>query len=211
MLIDGHIINDFLKRYNITIKGVLHIGAHECEERGFYNNILKIRDDKIIWVDGNHKKVDKMKHQGISNIYSAVLDETERDIEFNITDNSQASSILTLNHEKGFYNNINIIEKAECKTEILSNFFRRIDRHPDNYNFWNLDIQGSELFVMRGSQELLHNCDVIYTEVNQEHVYKNCGLVSEIDELLGKFGFIRVHTIWTDMKWGDALYLKKKN
>lgn len=208
MLVDGNTINEFLKKYNITVKGVLHIGAHECEEKGFYNNFLKVNDDRIIWVDGNKRKVEQMKSNEFLNIYFSVLDETERYIEFNITDNSQASSILTLNHENGFYNNINIIEKTPCKTETLSNFFRRIDRHPDNYNFWNLDIQGSELFVMRGSKELLSNCDVIYTEVNQEHVYKGCGLVSEIDDLLGKYGFVRVHTIWTEMKWGDALYLK---
>lgn len=209
MLIDGKIVHDLLIKYNINIKGVLHIGAHECEELPFYNNILKMSNDKIIWIDGNNNKVNEMKTRGFDNIYEAVLDEDERDIIFNITDNTQASSILKLNHDSGFYNNIHIVKGVPCRTERLSSFFKRIEKNVSEYNFWNLDIQGSELHVLRGSKELLEKCDAIYTEVNMEHVYTNCGLITEIDELLLQYGFERVHTIWTDVKWGDALYLKK--
>jgi len=49
----------------------------------------------------------------------------------------------------------------------------------------------------------------IYTEVNSDYVYKNCGLVSEIDEYLEKFGFSRVETSWCGSTgWGDAFYIK---
>lgn len=207
MLIDGRKVIDLLNKYNIKIRGVLHIGAHECEELGFYNT-LNVHN--IIWVDGNIKKVEEMKQKGFQDIFCAVLDETERDIIFNITDNSQASSILKLNHEEGYYRNINIIDSINCKTEKLSSFLNRINRDAIDYNFWNLDIQGSELHVLRGSKELLEKCDAIYTEVNIDHVYKDCGLIGEIDTLLGEYGFERVETLWTDVKWGDALYLKNK-
>ena len=208
MLIQGEIILNYLKKYNINIQGVIHIGAHECEEKGFYNNILKIDDNSIIWIDGNKNKVEEMKRKGFSNIYEAVLDEKEQEVIFNITDNSQASSILSLNHEKGFYNNIQITNKINCNSETLTNFFKRIDKKVENYDFWNLDIQGSELFVLRGSKELLNNCKAIYTEVNSDYVYNNCGLISDLDNLLSSYGFVRLLTEWTEMKWGDALYLK---
>jgi FkbM family methyltransferase len=211
MLIEGNKIKNILNRYNIEIKGVLHIGAHECEERGFYNNILEINDENIIWIDGNNKKVEEMRQKGIKNIYNAVLDETEREIVFNITDNTQASSILTLNHTDGFYRNINITETIYCKTQKLSSFMTNINKNISDYNFWNLDIQGSELHVLRGSKELLEKCDAIYTEVNSEQVYNNCGLINDIDVLLGSYGFKRVETYWTEVKWGDALYLKINN
>lgn len=210
MLIEGYKIKAILNKYGIKIRGVLHIGSHECEERMFYNDILNINDENIIWVDGNINKVEQMKQQGISNIYCSVLDEVERDVTFNITDNSQASSILKLNHEAGFYRNINIVDSVVCKTEKLSSFFNKINKDSYNYNFWNLDIQGSELHVLRGSKELLETCDVIYTEVNSEQVYKGCGLINEIDTLLAQYDFQRVETYWTDVKWGDALYLKIK-
>ena len=208
MLIQGEIILNYLKKYNINIQGVIHIGAHECEEKGFYNNILKIDDNSIIWIDGNKNKVEEMKRKGFSNIYEAVLDEKEEEAIFNITDNSQASSILSLNHEKGFYNNIQITKKINCNSETLTNFLKRIEKKAENYDFWNLDIQGSELFVLRGSKELLNNCKAIYTEVNSDYVYNNCGLISDLDNLLSSYGFVRLLTEWTEMKWGDALYLK---
>ena len=207
MLIDCVTVKRILTTHNIQIKGVLHIGAHECEERRFYNNMLHIQDEKIIWVDGNVSKVETMKARGI-HVEHAVLDEIERDVVFNITNNSQASSLLTLNHEKGFYRDIHIIEKRTCTTEKLSTFMKRIEKNSKDFNFWNLDIQGSELYVLRGSQELLVDCDAIYTEVNKDSVYKDCGLITELDELLKKYGFARVETIWTESHWGDALYVK---
>jgi FkbM family methyltransferase len=210
MLIDGNTIVDLLCRYNIAVKGVLHIGAHECEERGFYRDNLKIADEDMIWIDGNEKKVKEMIGKGYQNVYYSVVDETERDVIFNITDNSQASSILTLNHDAGFYQSIHIIEQVQCKTERLGSFFNRVEKDPSRYNFWNLDIQGTEVSVLKGAKELLHHCDAIYTEVNKAYVYKNCGLVTELDELLAQYGFDRVHTLWTDVEWGDALYLKMK-
>lgn len=209
MLVDLAKLVAILKENNIVVKGVLHIGAHECEEKPFYNTMLHIPDDKIIWVDGNIRKVVEMSSKGLK-VHHAVLDETEREIEFNITDNSQASSILCLNHEAGFYNNIHIIEKQHCTTEKLSSFMERIAQDPKEFNFWNLDIQGSEFSVLLGSKELLTECDAIYTEVNQESVYKKCGLVDDLDILLTNYGFKRVYTVWTDMKWGDALYVKSK-
>ena len=208
MLVDGEIIKNLLNRYGIIIRGAIHIGAHECEEKGFYNNILGLNDSNIIWVDGNENKVNEMKSRGHQNVYNAVLDEDEKDIIFNITNNTQASSILKLNHDEGFYRDINITSSVACRTE---KFLKRIEKNAAEYNFWNLDIQGSELHVLRGSKELLENCDAIYTEVNLEHVYNGCGLIQDIDKLLEEYGFIRVETKWTDMKWGDALYLKSKS
>lgn len=210
MLIDGNKIKDLIDKYKIIIKGVIHLGAHECEEKSFYNNILNVKDDNIIWIDGNNKKVVEMKDRGINNIYNAVIDETERDVVFNITNNSQASSILKLNHEEGYYTEINIIDSIFCKTERLSAFLNRINKNVSEHNFWNLDIQGTELFVLKGSKELLENCDAIYTEVNRAQIYKDCGLITEIDSLLAEYEFERIITHWTDLQWGDALYLKTK-
>ena len=208
MLISPDVILEYLKNTGIVIRGVLHIGAHEGEEKEFYNKYLNITDDCILWVDGNPKKVEQMISYGFQNIYTSVLDECERDIEFNITNNTQASSILTLNHEAGYYTDINIIEKIKCRTETLNTFIKRIGKDIKSHNFWNLDIQGSELHVLRGSKELLEQCDVIYMEVNEAEVYKGCGVIDEIDELLGIYGFKRIHTLMTTLHWGDALYIK---
>ena len=55
------------------------------------------------------------------------------------------------------------------------------------------------------------------TLINQSKLYiGSCtgldviALTNEIDTLLEQYGFERVETYWTDVKWGDALYLKIK-
>ena len=57
MLIDYSRVASLLASYSIGPRGALHIGAHECEERGFYNKTLNIGDENIIWIDGNNQKV----------------------------------------------------------------------------------------------------------------------------------------------------------
>ena len=43
-------INEILLKNNIDITGALHIGAHDCEELPFYNN-LGLSNEDIIWID----------------------------------------------------------------------------------------------------------------------------------------------------------------
>jgi hypothetical protein len=71
-------------------------------------------------------------------------------------------------------------------------------------------IQGVELKALKSTESYLHSIDYIYTEVNSDYVYKECSLVTEIDDYLKTFGFHRVETSWCEnYRWGDAFYCKK--
>ena len=58
------------------------------------------------------------------------------------------------------------------------------------------------------------NSALSYIEKRTNHIfktrdklyYKDCALVSEIDEYVGGFGFKRIDTHMTKHKWGDAFY-----
>jgi hypothetical protein len=76
------------------------------------------------------------------------------------------------------------------------------------YNFLSIDVQGYELEVMKGFDDLIKNFDFIYTEVNEKHLYKNCPLIFDLDNYLLKFGFERINTYMTHHGWGDAIYKK---
>lgn len=77
------------------------------------------------------------------------------------------------------------------------------------FNFWNLDLQGSELRAIKGGTQALRYVDAIYTEVNREYLYEDCALLSEMDEYLGSAGFSRISMQMTRAGWGDALYIRK--
>lgn len=175
-----------------------------------YHTVFNLDDEAILWVDGNEDLVAKNKANGIPLCVHAILDETAHEATFRITNNGQSSSLLELGTHKESYPHIVVTETRTVQTETLAQMFGRIQKDPSDYNIWNFDIQGSELAVLRGSQELLKHCDMLVTEVNTAHVYKGCGLLSELDELLKAHGLHRVFTQMTGAQWGDALYVRKR-
>jgi hypothetical protein len=91
----------------------------------------------------------------------------------------------------------------------MDNFLFLTGRVIDDFNFLNVDVQGTELNVIKSFGNLINRLDYIYAEVNEEEVYKGCPLVSEIDSYLSQFDFVRRETCMTKFKWGDAFYIKK--
>ena len=201
--------NILVSKYKMKVNGILHIGAHDCEEMVQYiTNGCSI--DKIIWVEGNPNLVEKCKKKYNNIIIKGcvISNEDNKECSFNITNNGQSSSILELGTHKKYYPHINFIEKLTLKTKRIDTMYKE-ENISDNFaNFLNIDIQGAELLALKGMGELLNNFDYVYLEVNREYLYKNCCLVGELDEYLGTFDFKRIDTIWTDANWGDAIYIK---
>ena len=55
-------INELLSKYNLKIKGILHVGAHECEELLDYMR-AGVKMNNIYWVEGNKDIYEKMKQK----------------------------------------------------------------------------------------------------------------------------------------------------
>jgi FkbM family methyltransferase len=207
MLIPFNECCNILKSYDRIPRGVLHIGAHECEELSDYmDNGINPKD--IIWIDAIQEKVSDLILNGILNVYCVALDNIERTVNFNITNNGQSSSLLELGTHKDTYPYIHVVESREVKTQTLKNFIKNNNIDIEKCNFWNLDIQGKELDVLEGGREFLIYADAIYCEVNTEEVYKGCGTLDKLDEFLLSNSFIRVKLSMTDAGWGDALYIR---
>ena len=58
MLISLH---ELIQKYNIVLKGILHVGAHECEELNDYEKYLN--RNKILWVEALPYKVKLCKNK----------------------------------------------------------------------------------------------------------------------------------------------------
>jgi hypothetical protein len=78
-----------------------------------------------------------------------------------------------------------------------------------DYDILIIDVQGYELEVLKGAQELLkNNIKIIVAELNKDELYEKCPLYSEIDNFLVDFGFKRILTEWKKEGYGDGLYIK---
>ena len=202
MLISLH---ELVNKYNINFKGVLHVGAHECEELEDYEKYIS--REKILWVEAMNDKVEfcKEKYSGI-NIEQAVISDKVETVQFNITNNGQSSSILEFGLHSIHHPQVVFINSIETETKLLKDIICNYDI---DYNFINLDIQGVELRALKSMEEYLPKIDYIYSEVNSDYVYKDCNLITEIDDYLKKFGFVRAETSWAgETRWGDAFYIR---
>jgi hypothetical protein len=202
-------INQVFLDNNISLNGAFHIGAHNCEEMDLYNN-LGIEDKNVIWIDAIPSKVDEAKRRGIPNVYNALIsDKDDEEIIFNITNNIASSSILELGTHAQEHPHIMYVDKLKQNSITVDTFFKRNNIDASKYDFWNLDIQGAELMALKGAINSIRYAKAMYLEVNEKELYKNCGLIGEIDSFLADYNFKRVLTYMTQYSWGDALYIKE--
>ena len=202
MLIPLHTL---VQKYKIQFRGVLHVGAHECEELKDYEKYLQ--RNKILWIEALPNKVQLCQHLYPDVlIRSAIVSDAIEKVKFYVSNNGQSSSILEMGLHKMFHPNVHYIGYFEGETQLLKNI---ICDYEIDYNFLNFDIQGAELKALRGMEQYLSKVDYLYTEVNSDYVYKGCALITEIDEYLKQFGLERVETKWCgEVRWGDAFYIR---
>jgi FkbM family methyltransferase len=207
MLISFEEIHALLLLKKIDINGCFHIGAHECEEMSFYNK-LGIEKENVVWIEAIPSKVNEAKQRGIPNVYNAVItDRNDDDIVFNISNNGQSSSILDFGTHSQEHPQVVYVDKINLKSITIDTFFERNMIDASTFTFWNFDIQGAELMALKGATQSIQYAKAIYLEVNEKELYKNCGLITEIDAFLLQYNFKRVLTNITCHGWGDALYI----
>ena len=205
-------IDQLIQHFKLTdITGILHIGAHDCEEITAYNS-CGINNQNIYWVEAMNDKImfNKKKHGEHINIYQGVIyDENDKEITFYITNNGQSSSLLEFgSHEKN-HPHVHVVRTETLKTIRLDTLIEENNIPIEHLNFINLDIQGVELRALKSMEKYLPHVKYIYTEVNTEQVYKGCDEITDVDQYLNNFGFKRVaQHIYKEYGWGDAFYIK---
>jgi len=196
-----------VKKYNLEIEGVIHIGAHDGGE---YFEYQKHGIKNMMFFEPIPHIFDRLKNNiGEDNAVlfeMALGNKTGRAIIYFGTDgiNDSCSSMLEPDTFLRQYPNFNFSQMFEVSIDKLDN----IEFNRDEYNFINIDVQGYELEVFKGAVNSLNDVDYIMSEVNSEHLYRDCVLVDELDSFLSDFGFMRVETLWKNKGWGDALYIK---
>lgn len=193
-------------------RGVLHVGAHIGQEAVQYD---AMGTKHVIWVEADPHTYNTLKRRVRRYVDHkfycfAAYDEDALELDFNVTNNGQSSSLLEMGTHLLHHKKIRVTEKKRVKTRRIDSFLIEESIDIRNYNFLNLDIQGVELKALHGMVESLPYIDYVFTEVNKEEVYKECSQICEIDDFLSSFGFVRVATEMTRFQWGDALYIRKR-
>ena len=192
-------------------KGAIHIGAHVGVERDWYK---QEGFSPVLWFEPN-----KRIFEWLLNNLSGYLDNTayclgvhdtlKKAILHVASNKGQSSSILLFGTHALYRPDIRFVRHEEIELVRMDEFIKLKEIDITKYNFLNIDVQGVELNVLKSFGELLKQFDYIYTEVNEEQLYRGGCLVGQIDSYLEMFEFVRVETCMTKHKWGDAFYIKK--
>ena len=195
-------------KYEMDIKGIVHIGAHYGEEIQDY---VEKGIQKITLFEPLSKNFDILSQRmqkvnaDIKGYQVALGSEKGTATMYLSSNEAQSSSILKPKQHLELHPDVLFEGTEDVEVDLLDNYDLR------GANFINIDVQGYELEVFKGSTKTLNQIDYIYCEVNRDEVYEGAPMVEELDEFLGEYGFVRVETKWpeTYYTWGDALYIKK--
>lgn len=134
-------LHQLVEKYKINFKGILHVGAHECEELNDY--LIHLPIEKILWVEALQEKVElcQSRHPNIL-IENAIVSDVVETVRFNVSNNGQSSSILDLGLLLTYHPQVHYVTHFEGETQLLKNI---LPKYNINYNFLNFDIQGAEL------------------------------------------------------------------
>ena len=194
------------RKYNMNIKGIIHVGAHYGEEISEYidNGIQDIIlfEPLVENFDILSKKV-KTLNANIEG-YQVALGSKKGDATMYVSDNEkQSSSVLKPKVHLTHHPHVKFPSTEDVEVHLLD------DYNSKDYNFINMDVQGYELEVLKGGTKTLDHVDYVYCEVNRDEVYENNAYVEELDEFLSGYNMKRVETDWAGDIWGDALYIRE--
>lgn len=199
-------LHEVIAKYKIDVRGVIHIGAHYGQEYGDYeDNGIK---DVVMIEPLSTAYVELVRRMPDSVIcYKIALGNSNGVVTLNVETQNEGMSSSVLQPTKHMEQYPHIVFD---RTEIV-NMTRLDDMGLDmtRYNMLNIDVQGYELEVLKGSVGSLKYIDIIYCEVNTEEMYHGCPMVHDIDAFLAGYGFNRVETNLIGVSWGDAVYVKK--
>lgn len=196
------------EKYDLNIKGVLHVGAHFGQELITYEG-LGIKN--VMFFEPLPHTFERLKENTKNKeviLVNTALGNMTGEIEMNVetANEGQSSSILEPHIHLQQYPHIRFNNKINVKITKLDTFIEEKEK----YNFINVDVQGYELEVFKGASEFLKYIDYIMTEVNRDEVYRGCAKIDELDTFLSSYGFTRVETTWDGGTWGDAFYRKNR-
>jgi FkbM family methyltransferase len=176
----------FLKSCN----SIVHVGANSGQERELYDSYGL----SVVWIEAIPAVYQELarniepypKQMAIQALLSDRADHT---VEFNIANNSGASSsIFDLALHKDLWPEISYVDQITLQTETLDRVLAgRVIGLPIDAII--LDTQGSELLVLKGAKAVLRQTMWLKIEAADFEAYKGGTTVESIREFLQEYSF----------------------
>ena len=156
----------------------------------------------------------KQNSKGNWKVNNCVLSDKEGYFDFFITSGKESSSLIKpVKTNSGWDEYLQVSEKVKVQSETLYNYCQR--HNVQRIKLLKLDVQGSELSVLKGAEQLLatQSIDIIYCEVLFMRFYEKQPLFHDIAGYLDKFDY-KLYNIYNSvytnnaiLTWADAVFI----
>jgi len=201
-----------LDQHGVTTRGIIHVGAHECEELPIY---LKLGAKSVLLVEANPILAERLRNRAkmvpeVTVAHCAVND-VDGPVDLHVLSKDESSSILPLKLHQKFYPSVVENEIIQVPGLRLDRLMESLALDAADFNVMCVDVQGAELRALRGATKTLEAIEAISVEINFAELFADCAQVEDIDNYLGDRGFDRVATLTPyHPAWGDALYVRRQ-
>jgi FkbM family methyltransferase len=166
----------YSKDYLNSIKGIIHVGANEGQEKDLY----AFHQLKVLWVEPIPDTFDKL----IENIRpyinqhacrALLSDKDGQEVVFNIANNGGASSsMLDLGRHRDLWPKVEYTSQINLTTITLETLLNENNISINDYQALSIDTQGTELLVLSGGKRILRKIKYVKVEVADFEAYTNC-------------------------------------
>lgn len=145
------------------------------------------------------------KDQGEASFYTSSGEPNNADKNADWDFGNKSSSLLPPNKNiNSFIPWLKFTDSIKVQTETLNNFCKA--RGIEKIDFIHLDVQGAELKVIEGAEELIKNIKAIWLEVEKIELYDQQPLKHEIEYFMKSNHFYKIKDT-VDSVSGDQLYV----
>lgn len=173
------------------LKGVIHVGANTGREREIYASYGL----NVLWIEPVPWLFKELK-SAISSYPSQraleylVLDKDDQTITLHVSNNEgESSSVMDFALHRDVWPSVYFTRDIEIRSHKLDTIIDREHIDLAGYDGLVLDVQGSELLVLKGAQQVLQHARMVRVEVADFEAYAGCARPNQIAAFLETYGF----------------------
>ena len=208
-------IAELLQTHRVSVRGLVHVGAHEGEELPAYR---RIGDFPIALIEAHPGVHDRLAaimadQVNVMTVHAAISDR-EGPVTLRVNINDECNSLLPIGTLSRLLPTMVECATVEVPGRTLDGLFadwRAAGAAIADANVLVSDIQGAELMALEGARSILPQFDAVILEVSFDDLYAGCAQVEDIDQFMSRAGFSRVATVSTYHRdWSDAFYRRDR-
>jgi FkbM family methyltransferase len=201
--VDDEAVREFYQQWErqtnaflLNVRGVVHIGAHAGQERDLYGS----RRLPVVWVealpDVYRHLCDRVAWYPDQRAFNYLLtDEDGKEYDFGVANNGgQSSSIFAFADHRKIWPHVHYTHSLKLQSATFKAMVEREAIDLRGHDALVMDVQGTELLVLRGMGDLLDSFNYIRSEAADFEIYKDCCQLKDLDDYLVPRGFRRVRT-----------------